>query len=782
MAAKENPNIFFAYASKPPLRVDAIRQAIGELEKRGVDAVGWESLVVSGRRLIDPILEAIRCADIVIVELSSFNPNVLFEFGYALSLGKQTYIAFDETDMSAAALWKTFPIFEQIGRVDYSGNHQILANQIVRNMSESTQSLSQSLIAGAQPREDNAVFAVHSPIKHTAAQSLERFLERQTHLTFRGSNADLILAPLEFYTKEIYRSSAAIFHLLGSNRKRSVEHNAVSSFLAGFARGLDLPIIMAVEGGQANPLDYVDLLYEYDTAAQLQSKVEAWLGSLPKTAGSKRRMGRLALDIELPLHSFGEYVAEYETESLPDYFVQTSEFNAVVGGDAKVFAGRKGTGKSATMSQAAAELALDRGILVVPIKPSSHEMSGLTQVVSDYGSGEQLEYMLTMIWKYVVQTEVALKVIAESDVSPGHLIDGEIVDDLRNLLSHMSISAESSFTDRIESVVRRLEKVHGGQGLTLTPQDVAKALRTDGLTRLVQLTKAALREKTRIAVLVDNLDKNWEPSDQLESLSRLILALLVASGKIEKDFEHRGGSAQEFECSVSLFIRTDILEAVKKYAREPDKIGSRTVDWNDEQLLVRVLEERYQVNSRQSGGTMWAELFCDEVQGLPTRDYLLWRVLRRPRDFIYMANAALTTAINRKHDRIDASDILYAEKEYSRFAIEALLVESSSAFDELEEMLFEFAGVGATMSEQDLDDILKSEQNGDQVKWWLMSTSFLGVETSGGKFDYVEGLDVSRRKLRVAQRNSSNNDRVLRFQVHPAFRAYLEIVDDDLHS
>ncbi|ATG56240.1 hypothetical protein CFK41_16740 [Brachybacterium ginsengisoli] len=390
--------------------------------------------------------------------------------------------------------------------------------------------------------------------------------------------------------------------------------------------------------------------------------------------------------------------------------------------------------------------------------------------------------MLTMIWKYVVQTEVALRVIAESDVSPGHLIDGEVVDDLRNLLSHMSVSAESSFTDRIESVVRRLEKVHGGQGLTLTPQDVAKALRTDGLSRLVQLTKAALREKTRIAVLVDNLDKNWEPSDQLESLSRLILALLVASGKIEKDFEHGGGSAQEFECAVSLFIRTDILEAVKKYAREPDKIGSRTVDWNDEQLLVRVLEERYQVNSRQSGGTMWAELFCDEVQGLPTRDYLLWRVLRRPRDFIYMANAALTTAINRKHDRIDASDILYAEKEYSRFAIEALLVESSSAFDELEEMLFEFAGVGATMSEQELDDILKSEQNADQIKWWLMSTSFLGVETSGGKFDYVEGLDVSRRKLRVAQRNSSNNDRVLRFQVHPAFRAYLEIVDDDLHA
>lgn len=773
--------VFFAYASHPPLRVDTMKHAIEELDSEEVNAFGWESLSIAGKRLIDPILAKIDESTHVVAELSNMNSNVLFEFGYAIACGKDAYIALDDSDQSAAALWKTFPMFEQVGRIDYSGDHHRLVGGVYGALSGEGQSLSQSLIAGARPREDNSIFAVHSPVKHTAANSLEKFLERQTHLNFLGSNADLIVAPLEFYTKEIYRSSAAIFHLLGTNRKKAQEHNAMASFLAGFARGLKLPIVMAVESGFDAPLDYANLIFEYSTAAQLQSKIETWLQVLPKSSDSKRRLGRLDLDIELPIDSFGEYVAEYESDNLPNYFIQTSEFNKVLGGEARIFAGRKGTGKSATMSQAAAELSRDRAVLVVPIKPSSHEMSGLTRIVSDYGKGGQLEYLLTMIWKYVVETEVALRVLEVEKSTLRSPADQKPLAELSGLLSHMGIDASSSFSDRVERVASRLRDAAEEPSVELTAEAVAKGLRADGLPRLVELTRLALGPRTRISVLVDNLDKNWESGSHLESLSRLILSLLVASGAIEKDYERHQGSRSEVSCRVSLFVRTDILDAVKKYAREPDKIGSRTVDWDDEQLLVRVLEERYSANSKRPGDTMWLELFCGEVQGLPTRDYLLWRVLRRPRDFIYMANAALTTAINRKHERIDASDIVHAEKEYSRFAVEALLVESVSIEVDLEEALFEFAGVDATLDQDELEAVLQGGPQADDLKWWLMSTSFLGVETSDGEFEYVQGLDASRRKLKVAERKSTNSGRSLRFRVHPAFRKYLEIIDDDLH-
>ena len=57
------------------------------------------------------------------------------------------------------------------------------------------------------------------------------------------------MAPLDFYVKEIYRSSAAIFHLLADRRVRAREHNARASLLAGIAHGFECPVLTVVEHG-----------------------------------------------------------------------------------------------------------------------------------------------------------------------------------------------------------------------------------------------------------------------------------------------------------------------------------------------------------------------------------------------------------------------------------------------------------------------------------------------------------------------------------------------------
>ncbi|MGH3430275.1 MAG: P-loop ATPase, Sll1717 family, partial [Mycobacteriales bacterium] len=196
-------------------------------------------------------------------------------------------------------------------------------------------------------------------------------------------------------------------------------------------------------------------------------------------------------------------------------------------------------------------------------------------------------------------------------------------------------------------------------------------------------------------------------------------------------------------------------------------------------------EERYLANRKGRKSTasdMWEELFTDEVRGLPTRDYLLWRILPRPRDLIYLANAALTTAINRRHHLVHESDIVLAETQYSKFAFEALLVESEAQGFDLEEALFEFAGLDSTIDAEELDTVLRASGCGPDVHSWLVRTSFLGVEVEDGSFAHVEGEAEARRKLRAAQRLEQKLGRQLRFRVHPAFRHHLDIRDDDLHS
>ncbi len=179
---------------------------------------------------------------------------------------------------------------------------------------------------------------------------------------------------------------------------------------------------------------------------------------------------------------------------------------------------------------------------------------------------------------------------------------------------------------------------------------------------------------------------------------------------------------------------------------------------------------------------LWDDLFAAEVRGEPMRDYVLWRTLPRPRDIIYLANSALTTAINRKHRTIEASDLVFAEGQYSKFAFDALVVESDAEDFDLEEILYEFAGVAATMTEAELMEVLDSAADPGAVTNWLMRTSFLGVEVSPGEFRHVEGRTNAKRQLRVARRFAERQGTSIRFRVHPAFRHHLEIRDDDLHD
>lgn len=784
MTVEPQQGIFFAYASQPPLRAETMRQVIDGLTSRGIAATGWESLSIDGRVLIDTITERIDASKGVVAEISSMNFNVLFELGYAIATNKPAWLAYDETDTDAAKAWMEVAIFATIGRTDYGGSAEQLISKIAASSISETIPLADTILAGAKPRAANAIFAPALPIKLTAATNLSKLLDRKTHLNILAASEDLMIAPLEFYASEIYRSSAVIIHLLGAQRRRSNDHNARASFLAGFAHGLKLPLLMVVQSGFEVPLDYRNLLFQYETSAKLTEKVETWLESIPKAYGTQRRLGRLELDIELPLRSFGQYVAEYETEELEDYFVQTSEFSAIIDGAARIFAGRKGTGKTATMSQVAKELSRDRATLVVSMKPSSYEFSNLISALQRFTVSGHAEYFLTTVWMYLIETEIALHVVEISKGRPLSFQEEKSLKALEILLNQMGLSEDDDLSDRLERVVGRVINTIAIENAT-DPSTIARALRTDHLNKIRSLSRGAASHFGRICVLIDNLDKNWESGADFSAISHFIRSLLENAGRIEKELgRSHDKKNEEVRVTLAVFLRTDILDIVQTYAREPDKTGARTVDWTDEQLLVRVLEERYAVNSkRRESSAMWTELFASEVHGLTARDYFLWRSLRRPRDFIYFANAALTTAINRKHLRIDASDIVYAEREYSRFAIEALLVESQANDFDLEEILYEFAGLSATLNHSELNDALASVvEDVPRIQSWLTAASFLGIEVSEGQFEYVEGQVASRRKTRVALRNSETSGRQIRYRIHPAFRPYLEIRDDDLHE
>jgi len=778
------PKAFFAYPSQPASCSEVIATAAEDLRAEGIEASTWQELNVGGRILVERITSAIDNSDIVIAEVSSMNRNVLFEAGYALAKNKQLLLAIDESLESAHRLWEGVQLFSTIGRLEYHGNGKELARLIREAVAatNSGQSLLTAILADAKEQQANAVFAPTVPVRFQAADMLDKELNNRGGLQVLASGDDLGLAPLSYYAGEIYRSSAAIFHLMNPDRTRATEHNARSSFLAGFALGWERPILMLAETQYLSPLDYRDLLVNYQTAAQMVRFVNDWLSSLPLKTGTSRRLGRWAMDLSLPVASFGQYVAENEDTRLDDYFLPTSEFGMLLQGEASVFVGRKGTGKTANMLQAAADLDKDRRNLVLKVKPTSYELAGLVELVERFDLRSGSEYLLVNLWVYLLSTEVAIRLIEVAESSAAGLGGSAAAVQLGKRLDVLRVDQSLDLASRLEAAVddilTRVTPSASDQDLRIA---VGGALGVRWFKDLyTEIREASSHQYQRIAILVDNLDKAWDKGTNFEATSKFLLALLNASGQVRRGLGRDG----VLTTTLSVFLRADIYEVMTKYAREPDKIGPLMVQWNDPYLLARVLEDRYAANVRRKvDNDMWATIFPEEVHGLPAREYILWRILPRPRDIIFYGNAALTTAINRRHAVITQDDIMMADDTYSRFAFDALVVESEAQGFDLEELLFNFAGTSATLSESELDSVFQeSVVDGADAKSWLLRTSFLGIEVKDGKFIHVEGQSEVDKKTRVARRLADRLARPQRYRVHPAFRNYLDIRDDDLHT
>lgn len=769
---------FFAYTNSNPLTGEAMRHCSNSLVKDGVKSRTWEQLSSAGNVIIAEIKNEIDSCDVLVAEVSDLNRNVLFEVGFAMARGKKILLCLDETREQSSRRWRDFGLFSSVGHITYSADSDKLASKI-RDSAYEAAPLAEQLLATARQRESNAIFAPELPIKHSASKTLEKFLERQSHISLLGGR-EMGYATLEFLMGEIYRANAALIHLLGEDRTGAEAHNARMSYAAGFADGLDLPVLMVAEDDFNAPLDYREMLLKYRNAAELQSKVEDWLNRLPTQAGGRARNGRLQLSVELPLRSFGEYVAEYERDELHDYFIETAEYSAVLDGGARIFAGRKGVGKSATMAQVAATLSQKQSVLVVPIRPTAYELDALVDVVDRFGSTDRASYFLVVCWEYLVSIEISLALtdrLSERSLSKE---ERDSLDELGRFLVSLGVDPEEDLAVRLENVVAKMIPTANRES---DPEDVARAIRSDQLRRLKRLNSQLLGDFERVSILIDNLDKNWDNNSNVEVLSALILQLLESAPKIERGLQVTERKGHMIRVSLALFIRTDIFEMVKNAAREPDKIGYRSVDWSDSELLIRVLEERYVARAiGKDPNAMWDELFCSEVAGLPTRDFVLWRVLPRPRDLILFCNAALSTATNRKHSKITDSDLKQAEVQYSKFAYEALLVEGNLLGFELASLLEEFIGYNATITADDLQIILAGVPDSNEVVVWLVASSFIGVETAQEDFAYVQGRQAADTTLRFARRRAEKEGRVLRYRVHPAFRNALSVLEDDLYG
>lgn len=235
--------------------------------------------------------------------------------------------------------------------------------------------------------------------------------------------------------------------------------------------------------------------------------------------------------------------------------------------------------------------------------------------------------------------------------------------------------------------------------------------------------------------------------------------------------------------SLIIFLRSDIFAQVIKYARERDKIPYSRIAWDDREVLLRVLEERFLADPSPLAhpNEVWDRYFCRNVKGIPTTEYLTKCILPRPRDLIYLCKTAIAQAVNRRHTRVEEDDILVAQKKYSQYALDSIVVENSIQVETLEELLYEFVGSAEVIGRDNILQAIKAcgipTSKLDEVIDLLCDLTFLGREVQSSRFEFQYN-DEDKAKLQVMARKAADarGDKLERFRINEAFHAYLEIV------
>jgi hypothetical protein len=145
---------------------------------------------------------------------------------------------------------------------------------------------------------------------------------------------------------------------------------------------------------------------------------------------------------------------------------------------------------------------------------------------------------------------------------------------------------------------------------------------------------------------------------------------------------------------------------------------------------------------------------------------------------VFFVKAAISTAVNRGQAFVREQDVIDAEKQYSQYALESILVENGVYVPNLERILYEFAGCRARVPESELGDRLAKAnvppEEHARIIDHLCALSFLGLQVSVGDSRFAEDSTENKRNFAVA-RQMRGPEESLVFTVHPAFWSFLEI-------
>jgi hypothetical protein len=252
------PSCFFAYPSEPIGLSEAIEEGISSLNNgKSIIVDSWKEIKVGGKFIITEICKAIDNHDLFACDITSLNPNVLFELGYAIGNNKRIWVTRDPSVDESNKDYARLDLLTTIGYAPYTNSIKLVEAFYRDRPYEDLNNTIFNTVIKKIIKETNNSKLVYLKSKYDSEASIKLtniINNSQIPLMIDDSN-EIQSQTLEWYIQNIYFSYGVIAHLIAPIRQGWQLHNAKYSLFSGLAYGFGKPLIMLTEEPFNSPID-----------------------------------------------------------------------------------------------------------------------------------------------------------------------------------------------------------------------------------------------------------------------------------------------------------------------------------------------------------------------------------------------------------------------------------------------------------------------------------------------------------------------------------------------
>lgn len=765
---------FFAYPGDPHdlgSTIEAASRAVNAAQV-GVDVQTWPEMGVFGQAIPDNVRQSIDQAQIVVFDITRPNPNVYYEAGYAVGLGKAIAPVINSAFADAVSQVQKDGLFDNVGYKAY----------------ENTDGLASIL----QNLPDDSLLGLYS---REVDRSQPLFLLDTLHKTdFRNAVVSAIKAskvhfrsfdPVEVprlsavgLIAQVTSSAGVVLPLLPEHIGDNDRHKLRASFIAGLSHGLGRHTLILQQRhfSEANPADFRDFITAVTDDKSASSLVDEFCKTALLAAQSITPIGARGHRTPLQELTLGASAAENEFRTLSNYFVETAEFGRTLRGEINVVAGRKGSGKTAIFFQARDNFREDKSSFVTDLKPESHQLSLFREELNKIVDVGSFDHTLAAFWYFLLLTEVVLTMKRDYDFRSRHDQKAlEAVNDIDHWVEAYKIGESGDFTTRINRLGRFvIEEIEAAKkrGQIISVDFLTNVIFRGGITELKKVILKHSSGRTSFVLLFDNIDKGWPTNGVDEFDIRLVRLLIETLDKIKRDL----ASAQRDFHSV-VFLRNDIYELLVSATPDRGKAGQVRIDWTDRAKLKQVIFKRLRSSTNSKTNNfelLWQQFFPNDVQGQDSFDYLVDHCLMRPRFLINIIENAIANGINRGHNAVDEQDCIDAVRQHSLYLIDDFGFEIQDVSGITADILYSLVGAEKRHTKAEFIsrfiDFGLSDGDARKAFSLMMWYGVIGLKCKDGSDRYIYDFEYNAKRLDAEARLMGDS---AEFTTNPALHVAL---------